>query len=820
LKKILEHIVTLLVSIVSLVLFILWYLRDGEYEPLIGITTSLGFIVISLLFRFSKKDNSGNNDQEPRTPHDDDRQPSIPKELKKLTNEIPILSQDKIVGRGKDLNELHKLLKKNKEALLLNGLGGIGKTTLAQVYVQKYWKEYHHIAWVTQKQESDFLKDFISSAGLMKNLGIKGQIGNPSDTYNEIIRRLNEVENHPNLLILDNVDESIEKFTGSLPDPDKWHILLTSREELNGFTHKRLDFLSPEDAFKLFKKYYTIKVLTDDIIKKLLKKIDYHTLTIEILARTANCNRYDYVTLSNALKINVCADIKIQRPYSDEIKRVTSFLCDIFSISKLNDDEIWLLQQMACLPSEYLPYDDIEKFINPKESNRAEIFAVTLNKLTQKGWLLRNETTDSYKMHVVITEVVLNKKAPRLADINVLLENITTLLIIDQTKDNPIDKFPLIPFGQALLLVIEMQPELSQDEENSVSRFHNNLATVLKNLGDYDGAKDLLEKAVMSNEKNFGTEHPATSTSYSNLATVLQDLGEYEGAKDLLEKAARSNEINFGTEHPATSTSYSNLATVLQDLGEYEGAKDLLEKAARSNEINFGTEHPATSTSYSNLATVLQDLGEYEGAKDLLEKAVRSAEKNFGTEHPATATRYSNLALVLKDLGEYNAAKDLLEKVVRSDEENFGTEHPTTAVSYSNLALVLKDLGDYESAKDLLEKAVRSAEKNFGTEHPTTAAYYSNLALVLKYHGDYESAKDLFEKALMSAEKNFGTEHPATATCYSNLATVLDDLGDYDGAMEYSSNALIIIERVLPPGHPNIDVVRRIHNGIKSQMAD
>jgi tetratricopeptide (TPR) repeat protein len=63
------------------------------------------------------------------------------------------------------------------------------------------------------------------------------------------------------------------------------------------------------------------------------------------------------------------------------------------------------------------------------------------------------------------------------------------------------------------------------------------LGTVLQNLCDYDGAKSLFEKALQSNEKNFGKNHPSTARTYSNLALVLQDLGEYQKALELSGKS-------------------------------------------------------------------------------------------------------------------------------------------------------------------------------------------------------------------------------------------------------------------------------------------
>jgi tetratricopeptide (TPR) repeat protein len=66
--------------------------------------------------------------------------------------------------------------------------------------------------------------------------------------------------------------------------------------------------------------------------------------------------------------------------------------------------------------------------------------------------------------------------------------------------------------------------------------------------------------------KNLGEEHPSVATSRSNLALVLKDLGELEAARKLLEQALASDLKNLGEEHPSVAASRSNLALVLQDL--------------------------------------------------------------------------------------------------------------------------------------------------------------------------------------------------------------------------------------------------------------
>jgi tetratricopeptide (TPR) repeat protein len=79
---------------------------------------------------------------------------------------------------------------------------------------------------------------------------------------------------------------------------------------------------------------------------------------------------------------------------------------------------------------------------------------------------------------------------------------------------------------------------------------------LLQDLGDYEGAKGLLEKALASAEQNFGAAHPTTAGRYSNLATVLQALGDYEGALALAAKALAIFQNKLPAGHPYISIDF------------------------------------------------------------------------------------------------------------------------------------------------------------------------------------------------------------------------------------------------------------------------
>lgn len=65
-------------------------------------------------------------------------------------------------------------------------------------------------------------------------------------------------------------------------------------------------------------------------------------------------------------------------------------------------------------------------------------------------------------------------------------------------------------------------------------------------------------------------------SSYGNLGTVFISLGEYDKAKEYLEKALAIR-IKIGDKQGEAAI-YSNLGTVFKRLGEYDKAKEYREK--------------------------------------------------------------------------------------------------------------------------------------------------------------------------------------------------------------------------------------------------
>jgi len=147
-----------------------------------------------------------------------------------------------------------------------------------------------------------------------------------------------------------------------------------------------------------------------------------------------------------------------------------------------------------------------------------------------------------------------------LSEVNPLIVRVTEKLSIDQSSDNPVDKFQWIPYGKS---VLNIGPDSS---DAGISALQNNLATVLQALGDYAGAKALLQKSVASDERNFGKDHPSTARRYSNLATVLKDLGDYAGALALSGRSVCIFKKSLPAGHPSIQTVSNIYQSILDQM--------------------------------------------------------------------------------------------------------------------------------------------------------------------------------------------------------------------------------------------------------------
>ena len=136
------------------------------------------------------------------------------------------------VGREKDLDDIHEKLFTNPTAVLTQGhvaavtaLGGVGKTTLARQYAEKFWRLYPQMFWVDCRRnlESEFARihDILRPGTLYAELKDAGKAA-------WVRAELSRNQGPLRLLILDNAEDE-ESVKHWIPPTGNCHMLITSR---------------------------------------------------------------------------------------------------------------------------------------------------------------------------------------------------------------------------------------------------------------------------------------------------------------------------------------------------------------------------------------------------------------------------------------------------------------------------------------------------------------------------------------------------------------------------------------------------------------
>ena len=655
-----------------------------------------------------------------------------------------------IVGRTEELAAVRSNLLADRATVLVNGIGGIGKTTVARKYVELHWDEYRHIAWLTvaspqsldndpnrvaDKGYSPLRDAFLRSSVLWQNLGVAAEVekhlnNKDLDSAFEAIRhRLGQLQDC--LLIIDNANETEDllEHRPALKSINA-HVLVTSRARPKEWQIVEVNELPLPLAVELFRQHYAHPSLgqtTENELNTLAETLLRHTLLLELVGKSANPEggNIPFPLLLESLQNQSFHDRYLNELPVDagdhadgqNLRRqanVEGYISLIFNhISHLREEHCDLLKAMTLLPpAQAYNRDFLSDHCKLLE---IEFLPTRAETLVQLGWLKKEALPEGgvgYCLHPLILDVAFRELGVTAEWADKVLEYVAELINYDDqnVQHNFQEKRDMQPLGDHLGKLF------FHAETERVAYLLDRLANLEKFYGFYKNAARLAEQALQIAEQKLSEE--IISTRQSNLAIIYRNLGEYERARDLLEKALSTDEKNFGPDHPNVTVRQSNLALVHMNLGEYERARDLLEKALSSAEKNFGPDHPDVAVRQSNLANVYRNLGEYERARDLLEKALSSFEKNFGPDHPNVAIRQSNLAVVYSDMGEHERARDLLEKALRSDEKNFGPGHPDVATDYCNLAYVYFAEKNYSAAIAAFQEALRIVEKTLGKDHP------------------------------------------------------------------------------------------------------
>ncbi len=209
-----------------------------------------------------------------------------------IKSEYSLLArQTSFVGREKELQEIAETLK-DKKAVFLYGFRGIGKTSIAQKYIELNKKDYEIIVFFKYQ---DSLDDFINGVKIINEEGKEEAF---EGGLREKLECMKQIVNEKVLFVIDNFDTKYDhRLLDVLAINAKF--LFTTRintphTAMDSVVYQHVTELSREEGLRLFELESGIpgNKKNEYYMDEILKIFDYHSFLISLVARyTLNSNK-------------------------------------------------------------------------------------------------------------------------------------------------------------------------------------------------------------------------------------------------------------------------------------------------------------------------------------------------------------------------------------------------------------------------------------------------------------------------------------------------------------------------------------------------
>ncbi|MFE0458299.1 tetratricopeptide repeat protein [Kitasatospora sp. NPDC058965] len=674
----------------------------------------------------------------------------------------------RFVGRAGELERLDAALTApgRGAVLVVDGLGGVGKSTLAAHWAATRSHGLTPVRWITADSPATVQR------GLAKLATTLQPALDEVLTQEQLAERaLQWLATHTGwLLILDNVN-NLADIAPLLARASTGRVLITSRLTVwpAGTTVVRLDVLTPAESIGLLTRSAT---RTDpgrdmDRAEHLCEELGHLPLAVnQAGAYIAEADITPRAYLE--LLADYPADM-YREEGSGELDEGGRTIARIWRITleRLTDTPLagQVLRTIAWYAPDGIPRTLLAPLDNPPAVHRAVMRLAAYSMITVSCGTLR--------VHRLVQAV---SRTPDPTDphctpdlIDQARQNATTALCIalPQTWETP-DTWPvwrtLLPHIDAL--ACHTDPATDTDTTAAVL---NVAGRFLDEQGQNTRALEHLQRAVAGAVRVLGEDHLATLTARNNLAGAHESVGDLARAIPLYEQTLADMVRMLGEDHPATLTTRNNLASAYESAGDLARAIPLYEQTLTDRVRVLGEDHPHTLTTRNNLAYAYESVGDLARAVPLCEQTLADMVRVLGEDHPHTLTTRHNLAGWRGQAGDPAGAVAAYEAVLADRKRVLGEDHPDTLTTRFLLAEWRGKAGDAAGAVAAYEAVLADRKRVLGPDHPDTLTTRGNLAWWLREAGHRREAMDITAALLTDRARVLGENHPDTVRARNNL---------------------------------------------------
>jgi tetratricopeptide (TPR) repeat protein len=770
---------------------------------------------------------------------------------------------NRFTGREDDLRRLREELRArstgDNRPVVLQGLGGVGKTQVALEYVHRFKTDYDLVWWMSSEQ-SQFVDASLSDLGTRMN-EILGTPFSPTaaaaEVAQQVMRALGRGEPVDRwLLIFDNA-EDIEDIEPLLPGGNG-HVLITSRNRAWGERARLLPvdvFDRAESVEYLRDRAESITMEDADQVADVLGDLPLAVATAGAWLAETGASVPDYLlrlehhgprTLSLSPLDELVYPAPVARAWDlslERLKERSPAAARLFELCSVMAPDINLdLLHSQAMAAVLVPFDSalsepmvIGRYI--QEISRLALAKIDPNaKVVQVHRLVQAVVADRMSeeertgaqrdVHEMLAAMAPRRDVddpatwvryrmlwPHLTPSNAMAseqEPVRQLLIdrvryLWQRGDHQ--------RGRELALSVESvweetlsrvsDPVVAASLRTQLLHLRFNRANILRDQARFEESRRLDNDVLEEQRRHLGPEHPHTLMTASALAADTRAIGDYFAALEMDEQNyAKWTEL-FGETYPRTLAAANNLAVSYRLTGDFAGSLRLDEETFERRRATVGARHPQTLYSAINIGRDLLEAGRYKEAAQRMGAVRELCVQVLGVDSSTTLNAQSLLGMALRSAGEPEQAEPHFREAWDGLIQRFGDDSSDSLACRLSRSANLLALDRVTEAETEIRAVLAVYEQRLGATHPHTLVCRVNLASALRLRTQHAPAFTEARSAVDGLTERLGGNHPYTLAAMMVLGTILADDGRLEEAHELEQQAWDRLALTLGRAHPD-----------------
>ncbi|KAJ3579856.1 hypothetical protein NPX13_g713 [Xylaria arbuscula] len=673
----------------------------------------------------------------------------------------------------------------NQRSFSLWGLGGVGKTQVANHYVHEAKDEFEVIFWCHSDTTVKLLESFVRFAIY---LGLQ-EAGADANKCREVVLGWLQSTSTKWLVVFDNAD-TFHLLRDFWPRSNSGRILLTSRNPSTSLSPVQGGYeiatMSSDEASsllvdQLLQDRLQIACAPDEeVVHAVVAELGYLPLAIVQIAAFTLETACD---LSDTLRFLNDRNAQAQLLAHDGLgvfnfyDSPTAAAWDL-SISALGDEARDLLSLLSFLDPDSIPDDLLHAQVDSSDFGFRSSIGTGLSQKRALGGLLRyslirkNQGHNSFTIHRLVQSASIGN-----------MDNESRSRAFDGVVKMLYHVFPRQELGCPmekdwvkcrLYINHVLAAEKCYRDYGISSSAIENLVEILFNCGWYmfeqglyNEAGPILRSAQEEISRISKGDGLLAADVYAAQGSILLEQNKSQESYTSYSRALEIHQRLLHPNHVHLANSYMNAANALNGLRRFDESLQFHLKAVAIREKSPHLARAMLGLSYGNMGRLFMRMGRLDEAAEVLVKSIQVRRETMGPKSSKLANALHALGNVYIAQNCRDAAYDLHHESWQIRMEVLGDSHQTAA-SCHKLAWHFKQRKEYDNAIQLLEHAIK-IYRTYGEEEGGIARSQYLLSMVLRAQGRGPEADLVKEQAGRLREKILYLEPEEN-----------DDLASYD----------------------------------------